>query len=61
MMFYFIDVELHGETQRHILQQFEDGSGLSFAMTDENPNMVAYLAWVADGNTAQEWQPEETN
>jgi hypothetical protein len=23
--------------------------------TDQSPLMVAYLAWVAEGNTAEEW------
>ena len=27
----------------------------------ENPNAIAYLAWVAEGNTAEEWQPEQEN
>jgi len=58
MMFYFIDIESYGKTQRHIMQQFEDGSGLSFPMTDDNPNMERYLAWVAEGNTAEEWTGE---
>lgn len=54
-MFYFIDIESYGQTQRHIIQCLEDGSGLSFPLTDDNPNTAAYLAWVADGNTAEEW------
>lgn len=57
MTFYFIDVESYGQTQRHIMQPLEDGSGLSFPLTDDNPNTPAYLAWVAEGNTAEEWNP----
>ena len=33
-----------------------DGSVTMF--TDQSPLMVAYDAWVAEGNTATEWKPE---
>jgi hypothetical protein len=29
-----------------------------FPLTDDNPNTAGYLAWVADGNTAEEWSPQ---
>lgn len=33
----------------------------SFVPTDlGNRHYVEYLAWVAEGNTAEEWNPEET-
>ena len=57
-MFYFIDIESYGQTQRHIIQTLEDGSGFSFPLTDDNPNTAGYLAWVAEGNEAAEWNPE---
>jgi hypothetical protein len=28
--------------------------------TEQSPLHPAYLAWVAEGNTAEEWNPEET-
>ena len=46
-----------GNTQRHIMQLQDDGSVMSFPLTDDNPNTAAYLAWVAEGNTAEEWNP----
>ena len=57
-MFYFFDVLnfMSSDTQRHIIELLDDGSVRSFPMTDDNPNMVAYLAWVAEGNTAEEWE-----
>jgi hypothetical protein len=33
-----------------------DGSVTMF--TEQSPLMIDYLAWVAEGNTAEEWQPE---
>ena len=56
-IFYFIDVEapLTDEVQRHIMQQLDDGGVRSFPLTDDNPNTAGYLAWVAEGNTAEEW------
>ena len=49
-----------GDTQQHIIQPTSDGVYSSFPMTDDNPNMVDYLSWVADGNTPEEWQPDTT-
>ena len=54
-MFYFIDVETFVGTQRHILQPLDDGGVRSFPLTDDNPHMVEYLAWLAEGNTPEEW------
>ena len=33
-----------------------DGGWTVFELTDDNPNTAAYLAWVAEGNTAEEWE-----
>jgi len=30
----------------------------SIPMNAENTDYQAYLAWVAEGNTAEEWQPD---
>ena len=58
MMFYYIDItDYDGSTQRHIMQPLDDGGVRSFPLTDDNPNTAAYLAWVAEGNTAEEWNP----
>jgi hypothetical protein len=58
-MFYYLDMtDYRGNTQRNIMQPLEDGGVRSFPLADDNPNMVAYLAWVAEGNIAEEWSPE---
>ena len=56
-MFYYLDITnpITNETQRHIIQPLGDGGVRSFPFTDDNPNTAGYLAWVADGNTAEEW------
>ena len=60
-MFYYLDTtDFYGNTQRHILQRLGDGGVRSFPLTDDNPNTVEYLAWIADGNEATEWNPEDT-
>jgi len=43
--------------------RFVIGDELRWIPTDDaNCDYQAYLAWVADGNIAEEWQPEqETN
>ena len=59
MMFYFWDITnpMTDDTQRHIMQPLDDGGVRSFPLTDDNPNTEAYLSWVAEGNIAEEWNP----
>jgi hypothetical protein len=57
-MFYYLDIETMNGIQRHILQPLSDGGVMSFPLIDDNPNKAAYDLWVAEGNTAEEWQPQ---
>jgi len=57
-MFYFFDVESSFGVERHIVEPLDGGGQRCFPMQDDNPHMVAYLAWVAEGNTAEEWTGE---
>ena len=44
----------------HILLPREDGSVVSFPNVESNdgPERQSYLAWVAEGNEAEEWSAE---
>lgn len=57
-MYYYLDVETMYGTQRHILTRLPDGGVQSWPLTDDNPNKPAYDAWLAEGNTPEEWNPE---
>ena len=59
-MYYFIEIHHYGTFSRHILRRLPDGGIQSFpdVETNDGPERKAYLAWVAEGNTAEEWQPD---
>jgi uncharacterized protein YeaC (DUF1315 family) len=38
----------------------KENEGITFTSEDKEGHYQAYLAWVAEGNTAEEWEPEET-
>jgi len=57
-MYYFIDVESYGDVQRHIIHKLSENSFVSFPMISDNPNMVSYLEWLAEGNTPEPWEAQ---
>jgi hypothetical protein len=58
MTYYKFTRTLNGKQTTFIVSLHEDGGQMVFPLTDDNPNKVAYDAWVAEGNTAEEWSPE---
>ena len=57
-MYGYVDTVLFGVTVRHIFRRLPDGGIQSFPDVESNtgPERGAYLAWVAEGNTAEEWE-----
>ena len=46
-------------TQNKIIVRFDsDGKIWNIPSDPANTDYQAYLAWVAEGNTAEEWSPE---
>lgn len=50
----------YGDTYQVIMRDPEFGGG-EIPMDEANADYQRYLAWVAEGNTAEPWQPESTN
>ena len=57
-MYYFLDINNFDEIKRIIVQQTGTSSVIQFELTDDNPNKPAYDAWLAEGNTPEEWVDE---
>jgi hypothetical protein len=59
-MYFYTEINFRGEKQRHIMRHLADGGIQSFHDVESNTGLErqAYLAWVVEGNTAEEWSPE---
>jgi hypothetical protein len=57
-MFYFFEIQnpVSNETIKHIVE-IHTASVLTFPYSDDNPNKQRVDAWIAEGNTLEEWQP----
>jgi len=42
-----------------IVQPLNDGNVLMHPIAEDNSGYRDYLAWLAEGNTPEPWQPEE--
>lgn len=51
---------LVGANSKIVVLRNDDGSTLWIPMDEANADYQRYLAWVAEGNTAEPWQPEST-
>lgn len=57
-MYFYKDINHTGLTIRNIIHRLENGAIQCFpdVETNDGPERKAYLAWVAEGNTATEWE-----
>ena len=51
---------LNGDIQTSIIRQNENGSFTSFPAEPSNPNYEHYLKWLAEGNTPEPADEENT-
>ena len=59
--YFFLDVDMSdGGVRRHLVMPSGEQSYTTFPLdtSPDTPEMKAYLAWVAEGNTAEEWTGE---
>ena len=54
MRYYIVTIELLDETHKNILGITAEGHQLGIPKDPENLDYQAFLAWVAEGNTAEE-------
>jgi hypothetical protein len=54
-MYYFTDVEMFDTTKRIVM--FRDADNTLWSIPDDpaNSSYKTYLAWLAEGNTPEEW------
>jgi hypothetical protein len=53
--YFFVTVEKFEETTQHLIGFTDDGRQIGIPADEGNMDYQAYLAWVDEGNTAEEW------
>ena len=56
--YYFDRTDAIYGSRRHIIRRLGDDAIETFPLIDGWQAPAEYLAWVAEGNTAEEWQPD---
>lgn len=57
-MRYFTHTNKYGED---LIRAVLDNAVLWIPCSETNTDYQAYLAWVAEGNTAEEWSPDDAS
>ena len=55
MQYFFISIESFDSTQQLLIAFDADGRQYGIPDDPNNTDYATYLAWVAEGNTAEEW------
>ena len=58
MKYFFITLNAYPNNEQAVIAVADDGRQYGIPNDPANIDYQAYLAWVAEGNTAEEWQPE---
>jgi len=53
---YYIDIK--EPFSQEVILKLDGNVLMSIPPNEENSDYQAYLSWVAEGNTAEEWNPE---
>jgi hypothetical protein len=58
MNYYLVTIETFDGVQQNIIGITDDGVQIGIPVDSLNADYLAYVAWLFEGNTPEEWQPE---